>query len=104
MSGLPPAPLPPTLPTPPPSWWKDAKTIRAWGQVLISFYALTIFGIVAVYSFWENNEKLETVIVGAVVGFIAGVMSFWVGSSIGSQSKDDVIANSWPVGTPPPHA
>lgn len=76
----------------------DPKIIRAWGQIIVSILALVLFGAVAIESFRINDQPMELMIVGAALGYAAAVVQFFVGSSAGSQTKDDVIAAS----NPPP--
>ena len=74
----------------------DPKIIRAWGQIVVSFYALTIFAVMAFYVFWTRSTELMQIVVAAVMGYAAASFNFYLGDSSSSQTKDDVIASSAP--------
>ena len=80
----------------------DPKVIRAWGQIIVSILSITALGYMINH---VNDIETQKVIAGAIVGYAGAVVTFWVGSSAGSQTKDDVISASYPPpGAAPPPA
>jgi hypothetical protein len=77
----------------------DQALIRAWGQIVVSILALLTFGYMIHHVTDEGTQKL---LAGAVMGFASATVTFWVGSSASSQSKDKTIADSYPPGVAPP--
>jgi hypothetical protein len=76
----------------------NPKTIRSWGQIIVSVYALSLLVAIGVFAFAKNLVEVENTIVGAVLGYAAACVHFFIGDTSGSQTKDDVIAAS----SPPP--
>jgi xanthine/uracil permease len=76
----------------------DSKTIRTWGQVAVSVFALVLLGICLIEAFRQNDPAMKNLLVGAVIGYAGAAVTFYIGSSASSQQKDDVIAAS----NPPP--
>jgi hypothetical protein len=79
----------------------DPKTIRAWGQIVISVLVVIAAGYMMHHVTDDGTQKL---IVGTVMGAFATTIAFWIGSSTGSQAKDEVISNSYPPGVVQPAA
>ena len=78
----------------------DPKIIRAWGQIVVSVLSLGGLGAVTIEAFRSGNTAMQQLIVGAMIGYAGAAVTFYIGSSASSQTKDDVIAAS----NPPPHA
>lgn len=70
----------------------DQKIAAVWGQIAISILAQLIFAGTVVVSFFLNDSNILLLVVGAVIANATTTIQFWVGSSSGSQKKDDAIA------------
>jgi len=86
MSDIPPSPSPPfpPAPTPPPS--------SGWGAPVISVYSLTLLVVALAFAYLTKNDNLLVMLAGVVATNATACVSFYVGSSRGSQTKDNVIA------------
>ncbi len=69
----------------------DAKTVSAWGAIIVSVVALATFTGALVVSFFFKDSGLLNLTVGAAIANATTAVGFWLGSSSGSQKKDDVI-------------
>lgn len=75
----------------------DSKIVTLWGAIIVSVVALVTFTgalIVAFYVFLTSDPKdagLLQLTVGAAIANATTAIGFWLGSSSGSQKKDDVI-------------
>jgi hypothetical protein len=69
----------------------DAKTVSAWGSIIVSVVALATFTGALVVSFFFKDSGLLNLTVGAAIANATTAVGFWLGSSSGSQKKDDVI-------------
>lgn len=66
-----------------------------WGAAIVSFIVVSAFGMVAYMVFNEaipqQNREMALYLVGQLSGFVGSAVSYWVGSSAGSASKDQTI-------------
>ena len=69
----------------------DAKTVSLWGAIIVSFVTLLTFTGALVVSFFFKDSGLLNLTVGAAIANATTAVGFWLGSSSGSQKKDDVI-------------
>jgi hypothetical protein len=74
----------------------DAKIVSLWGAIIVSLVALITFTgalIVAFYVFLgsTHDASLLQLTVGAAIANATTAIGFWLGSSSGSQKKDEVI-------------
>jgi IPT/TIG domain-containing protein len=74
----------------------DSKIVSLWGAIIVSVVALVTFTgalIVAFYVFLgpKGDAGLLQLTVGAAIANATTAIGFWLGSSSGSQKKDDVI-------------
>lgn len=78
-------------------------TINAYGKVVVSIVVLILFGAVTtlVLTHTIPSSESATMVVGSVLTMAGAVVSFWIGSSSGSQSKDEKIAAQLPPPAPP---
>jgi hypothetical protein len=84
---------------------KDARNMqiqtRSWFPAALSFMVVAgYFGIltgllVGTLTLSDNQSLL--ILIGALSTAFGGVLNFWLGSSHGSQSKDQLVFNSSPV-------
>lgn len=75
----------------------DPKIIRMYGQVVTAVCAFLLFLACLVAAFLRNNTDLINTLAGFVGGFASAAVTFYLGSSAGSQAKDETIAASGPV-------
>jgi hypothetical protein len=69
----------------------DAKAASVWGSVIVSAVTLLTFTGALVVSFFFKDSGLLNLTVGAAIANGTTAVGFWLGSSSGSQKKDDVI-------------
>ena len=69
----------------------------AWGAAVVSVVVLTTFAgamlMTLLRAIPENAEPVLNVLLGSLTAMATSVVSYWVGSSVGSARKDDRIAN-----------
>lgn len=74
--------------------------IRLYGTVAVSMFAMATFAFALLWSFLTNDEGMKNLTGGAAVAMATTAINWWMGSSKGSEKKDDIIANSPPVVPP----
>lgn len=66
-----------------------------WGAAVVSFIVVSAFALVAYLVFNEaipkDNREMALYLVGQLSGFVGAAISYWLGSSAGSASKDQTI-------------
>lgn len=76
--------------------WRDRISII--GAVLISLIVVLGFTAVCIAVFFfeipAGSKDLANVLFGGLLTAFIGVVSYWTGSSSGSQKKDEVIAKA----------
>lgn len=70
------------------------------GAPVISVYSLTLLLLALVVVWWMKDQTLVNVVVGVIATNATTVVNFWVGSSRGSERKDEVIAATRSGGVP----
>ena len=78
----------------------------AWGAAIVSCIVLITFGSVMALALMRslpaNAEPVLNVLLGTLSAMATSVVSYWVGSSVGSARKDERLANLLrPAGTTP---
>lgn len=78
----------------------DPRTASMWGAIIVSIVTLLTFTGALVVSFFFKDSGLLNLTVGAAIANATTAVGFWLGSSSGSQKKDDVIGGvlSGPAG------
>lgn len=71
-----------------------------WGAPIVSIYSLTLLLAALIFAYLVKNETLLTALVAVIATNATTVVSFYVGSSASSQSKDSLIARQLPPPTP----
>jgi hypothetical protein len=69
---------------------KDTNLIAA---VIVSIFALALFLVALMIAYYMKSDTALTLLFGAASANCTTVVSYWVGSSLSSQKKDDTIAN-----------
>ena len=77
----------------------DSKTASMWGAIVVSAVALLTFTGALVVAFVIKDPALLNLTVGAAIANATTAVGFWLGSSSGSQKKDDVIGAALAMGT-----
>ena len=74
----------------------QAKSGIAWGAPVVSVVVLVTFAVVMTLAFLKDvppqSEQVVNVLLGALATMATSVVSYWVGSSAGSDRKDEHIA------------
>src|SRR5215469_12754430 len=69
----------------------DPRTATLWGAIIVSIVTLLTFTGALVVSFFFKDSGLLNLTVGAAIANATTAVGFWLGSSSGSQKKDDTI-------------
>ncbi len=67
-------------------------TTSSWGAIAVSVLTLITFVGALIASFITKDSTMLSLAVGAAVANATTVVNYWLGSSSGSQKKDDMIA------------
>lgn len=79
--------------------YANTKSMLAWGAPMVSVLAIILSGAVAYLLLFPGASAAkwtETVVMmlgGAAIGWVNQVLNFWLGSSMGSQHKDTMMAD-----------
>ena len=75
----------------------QSKSPMAWGAAVVSVVVLTTFAAVMLMTLLRaipiNAEPVLNVLLGSLTAMATSVVSYWVGSSVGSARKDARLAN-----------
>ena len=80
----------------------DPRTATLWGAIIVSIVTLLTFTGALVVSFFFKDSGLLNLTVGAAIANATTAVGFWLGSSSGSQKKDDAIIGAALAGRPAP--
>jgi hypothetical protein len=69
----------------------DPRASYLWGAIIVSVVTLLTYAGALVVSFFFKDSGLLYLIVGAAIANAMTAVGFWLGSSSGSQKKDDII-------------
>jgi len=69
------------------------------GAIVISCMACIAFFAALVIAYLSKDQTNLAMLLGIVAGGFTGTLNYWLGSSSGSQKKDDIIASSVPAAT-----
>jgi ABC-type uncharacterized transport system permease subunit len=62
-----------------------------WGAIAISVLASLGFITALVIAYISHDTTSQSLLVGAIISNFSTAVSFWLGSSMGSQKKDERI-------------
>jgi hypothetical protein len=79
----------------------NATTIRLWGQIVTAILSMLIFLGLVVEAFRRNDSGLINTVSGFAAGFASAAVQFYLGSSAGSQAKDEKLTPTPPPANPP---
>lgn len=74
-----------------------------YGSIIVSCVTLLIFMVALAIAWWTKDASLP-ILVGVAATNASTAISFWLGSSSGSQKKDGVIAQQAASAVPVPVA
>jgi hypothetical protein len=75
----------------------DSATISQRGAIIVSVVAILTFTGALIVSFVAKDEGLLNLTVGAAIANATTAVQWWLGSSRGSQAKDETIAQLKPT-------
>ena len=99
MSDASPPPQPPAAAGRRGSWNMDQ--VRVLGSFIFSLLAFFAFFIVVMGAFWLHDTALINQVTIASITAATTALSYWVGSSKGSDKKDDAIIQAQQQQKPP---
>ena len=70
------------------------SNIQILGSIIVSFVVLLTFVVALGVSFFMKDSTMMALTVGAAVANATTAVGFWLGSSSGSQKKDEVLVSS----------
>jgi hypothetical protein len=70
----------------------NVDTVRTYGSIAVSALIASGFILALVISYLSQDQTNTSLLVGAIIANFSTAVSYWLGSSAGSRSKDDVIA------------
>ncbi len=73
------------------------KKVSMIGAIVISGMACIGFWAALVIAYLSKDQTNLAMLLGIVAGGFTGTLNYWLGSSSGSQKKDDIIASSVPA-------
>jgi hypothetical protein len=65
------------------------STMMVWGAIVISTLVSLAFMAALVIAYLTHDTGSQQQLVNAIIVMFATVVAFWVGSSAGSQKKDE---------------
>lgn len=72
------------------------ERIRVIGTIGVSVFVLSAYTLALVYSFVTHDESMKNLLGGGALAMAGTAVNWWLGSSKGSEKKDDVIASTVP--------
>ena len=76
------------------------NVLMAYGAIATSILSSLAFGAALIISHLSGDQTNQSLMIGAVISNFTTTVSFWLGSSFGSQKKDEVIAQQQGRPTP----
>jgi hypothetical protein len=69
----------------------NTSAMMTWGAIITSALSGCGFLAALLVAYMSKDQANLSLLVGAVVTNFATVVSFWLGSSAGSQKKDEIL-------------
>jgi len=70
----------------------DPKALASWGAIVVSVLSLGAFFLAFGVAYLSSDQNNLSLLDGSAIGMASTAVAYWLGSSSGSQKKDDVIA------------
>jgi len=70
----------------------DSKTISAWGTIAVSIVAFVAYLTALLVSYFLKNETMMNTLIVVAATNATTVVSYWLGSSAGSQNKNETLS------------
>lgn len=67
--------------------------LATWGAIVASGIAGAAFIVALVIAYLSKDQANLPLLIGSVISNFSTVVSFWVGSSAGSQKKDEMLGS-----------
>jgi uncharacterized membrane protein YjjP (DUF1212 family) len=67
--------------------------IAQWGAIIVSILACIAFAAALFIAYLSKDQTNLSMLMGVVAGGFNTVVAFWLGSSAGSQKKDEALIN-----------
>jgi len=74
----------------------SVQQIMLIGAIVMSVTSAIAFFAALVISYLSKDQPNLGLLIGAVISNMSNSLSFWIGSSIGSMRKTDIIAGQQP--------
>ena len=71
--------------------------VMAWGAIAISVLSSLAFFVALIIAHLAQDQTNQSLMIGAVIANFTTTVSFWLGSSFGSQKKDEALARLPPA-------
>jgi hypothetical protein len=70
----------------------NASAMSSWGAIAVSVLASLSFTAALIIAYMAKDQANLSLLIGAVISNFSTAVSFWLGSSAGSQRKDEILA------------
>lgn len=74
----------------------NIQRIRVWGAVIVSSLVSVVFCVALFIAYWKGQQDGIELMIGALVAQFSAAVSYWIGSSVGSQQKDHALIERRP--------
>lgn len=71
-----------------------AAVVMVYGSIITSALASVAFCTALIIAYMSKDQPNLALLIGCVVTNFTAVVQYWIGSSAGSQKKDDIISGS----------
>jgi hypothetical protein len=70
----------------------SSSNVSSWGAIAVSLLASFSFTAALIIAYMAKDQANLSLLIGAVISNFSTAVSFWLGSSAGSQRKDEMLA------------
>lgn len=81
-----------TVPIDPVTPTTTSSLVSMYGAIAVSVLSLVIFSVCLGVAFFLKDSNAMTLLIGAAIANSTACVQYWIGSSSGSQKKDETIA------------
>ncbi len=79
----------------------SAQVLREYGAIVVSVLVTVAFLVALGVAYLSKDQANLGLLIGAIIAQFSGVVQYWVGSSLSSAKKDDVLSNLAQGPSPP---